>query len=40
MKYVCPVCGYVSEEPIEKCPICGAASDSKFCPQCGAPMGD
>jgi len=22
------------------CPICGAASDSKFCPQCGAPMGD
>lgn len=25
MKYVCPVCGYVSEEPVEKCPICGAA---------------
>ena len=24
MKYICPVCGYVSEEPIEKCPICGA----------------
>ena len=24
----------------EKCPICGAESDSKFCPQCGAPMGD
>ena len=23
-----------------KCPICGAESDSKFCPQCGAPMGD
>ena len=23
-KYVCPVCGYVSDEPIEKCPICGA----------------
>ncbi len=25
-KYVCPVCGYVHEgdEPIEKCPICGA----------------
>ena len=20
------------------CPICGAVSDSKFCPQCGAPM--
>ena len=28
-------------ESCEKtCPICGAASDSKFCPQCGAPMGD
>ena len=27
--------------PAQKvCPICGAASDSKFCPQCGAPMGD
>ena len=24
MKYICPVCGYVSDEPIEKCPICGA----------------
>lgn len=22
------------------CHICGAASDSRFCPQCGAPMGD
>ena len=22
----------------KKCPICGAESDSKFCPQCGAPM--
>lgn len=39
----------VKEEPAEeeeaepvgkKCPICGAVSDSKFCPQCGAPMGD
>ncbi|MBE6996141.1 MAG: zinc ribbon domain-containing protein [Ruminococcaceae bacterium] len=20
------------------CPICGAVSDSRFCPQCGAPM--
>ena len=38
----------VKEEPAEaveeapagkKCPICGAESDSKFCPQCGAPMG-
>lgn len=28
-------------ETAEKtCPICGAASDSKFCPQCGAPMGE
>lgn len=28
-------------EPAEKaCPICGAVSDSKFCPQCGAPMGE
>lgn len=24
-KYYCPVCGYESDEPIEKCPICGAA---------------
>ena len=22
------------------CPVCGAASDSKFCPHCGAPMGE
>ncbi len=22
------------------CPICGNASDSKFCPRCGAPMGE
>ena len=31
------------EEPksaLKTCPICGAQSDSKFCPQCGAPMGD
>ena len=34
------------EEPVEeasaakKCPICGAESDSKFCPKCGAPMGE
>ena len=27
------------EAPAGKaCPICGAVSDSKFCPQCGAPM--
>lgn len=40
----------VREEPVEeageeaaagkKCPICGKESDSKFCPQCGAPMGE
>ena len=29
------------EVPAQKvCPICGAASDSRFCPQCGAPMGE
>ena len=28
-------------EPGKKvCHICGAESDSRFCPQCGAPMGD
>ena len=31
----------VVEAPAGKaCPICGAVSDSKFCPQCGAPMGE
>lgn len=38
-----------SEEPAEAgestkggkpCPICGEVSDSKFCPHCGAPMGE
>ena len=36
-----------SEEAVEEaepagkpCPICGKVSDSKFCPHCGAPMGD
>jgi len=30
-----------AEKPAgKKCPICGAESDSKFCPQCGAPMGE
>ena len=24
----------------KKCPICGAESDSRFCHQCGAPMGE
>ena len=29
----------VAEAPAgKKCPICSAVSDSKFCPQCGAPM--
>ena len=31
----------VVEVPAGKpCPICGAVADSKFCPQCGAPMGE
>ena len=30
-----------AEKPAGKpCPICGEISDSKFCPHCGAPMGD
>lgn len=29
-----------AEEAQRTCPICGAASDSKFCPHCGAPMGE
>ncbi len=29
-----------SEVTFKVCPVCGAASDSKFCPHCGAPMGD
>ena len=29
----------VEEAPAAKtCPVCGNAADSKFCPQCGAPM--
>ena len=29
------------EKPAGKpCPICGEVSDSKFCPHCGAPMGE
>ena len=40
-----PVRDEAAGEPEEacagkKCPICGAESDSKFCPQCGAPMGE
>ena len=22
------------------CPVCGESSDGKFCPKCGAPMGE
>ena len=25
---------------LKVCPVCGVASDSKFCPECGAPMGE
>ena len=25
---------------VKVCPVCGAASEDKFCPHCGAPMGD
>ena len=29
------------EEPAEHvCPVCGVASEGKFCPECGAPMGE
>lgn len=40
-----PVRDEAAGEPEEacagkKCPICGAESDSRFCPQCGAPMGE
>lgn len=32
----------VEEETIgvKVCPVCGAVSEEKFCPHCGAPMGD
>ena len=30
----------VEETPKKVCPVCGALSDSNFCPQCGAPMGE
>lgn len=39
---VVPAEGEVVEEaPAKKiCPVCGNASDGKFCSQCGAPMGE
>lgn len=30
--------GTVAEAPAKVCPVCGEASDSRFCPKCGAPM--
>ena len=31
----------VSPHRVERaCPLCGTMSGGKFCPQCGAPMGD
>lgn len=30
--------GTVKEPELKVCPVCGGTSDSKFCPQCGAPM--
>ena len=31
----------LEEEIIAKaCPVCGNEANSKFCPQCGAPMGE
>ena len=33
-----PVVEAEAEPAIKACPVCGAESDSKFCPKCGAPM--
>ena len=33
-----PVVEAEAEPAVKACPVCGAESDSKFCPQCGAPM--
>ena len=43
---VVPADGTVVEEStaaapeMRVCPVCGNASDGKFCPRCGAPMGE
>ena len=33
-----PVVEVEAEPAVKACPVCGADSDSKFCPKCGAPM--
>ena len=33
-----PVVEVEAEPAVKACPVCGAESDSKFCPKCGAPM--
>ena len=38
-KEAAPEVEIVEVEP-KICAVCGAAADSKFCPQCGAPMGE
>jgi len=30
----------VAEDAKPVCPVCGAKAESKFCPECGAPMGE
>ena len=33
-----PVVEVEAEPAVKACPVCGAESDSKFCPKCGTPM--
>ena len=33
-----PVVEAEAEPAVKACPVCGAESDSKFCPKCGAPI--